>query len=474
VETPATRPHDVRDATPAPAAAAVPEAALLRIRLLGELRVDAATGPLPLPASRRTRALLAYLAATGCAHTRSALCDLLWDGPDDPRAELRWSLTKLRPVVDRPDRRGLQADREQVALCDAAIEVDIAALRGLLGVRAETLATAALEQASGALAGEFLAGLELPGCHRFHQWCMAERETWAALRVALLAGEQAAAANALHMLSWLAQQCNDIGGTREATLRAELMSRGGDDTARCLQLANTGRCLMEVESDLPKARELVASAVELAQAQSLQVIELEWARGLIARWDGDWDGAQRLVRAAVSIARARQDRWREFECLIWLATIEFERGRWDEVRQLGAEVTQVAARVGGGLNAPFGEALRALAAWGAVAPGEPGPASRAALDASLGHLRTLDDKAHLAYVLNQVAALELGAGHAEAAAAAADEALRAASAVRRSTEIATAKALLARAHGATGELAQLAQGELSARARRVVVAAAAP
>ena len=248
------------------------------------------------------------------------------------------------------------------------------------------------------------------------------------------------------------------------------MSRGGDDSARCLQLANTGRCLMEVESDLPKARELIASAVELAQAQSLQVIELEWARGLIARWDGDWDGAQRLLRAAVSIARARQDRWREFECLIWLATIEFERGRWDEVRQLGAEVTQVAARVGGGLNAPFGEALRALAAWGAVAPGDPSPASRAALGASLEHLRSLDDKAHLAYVLNQIAALELGAGHVDAAEAAAGEALQAASAVRRTTEIATAKALLAHAHGATGELASLAAGDLSARARRVVVA----
>ena len=282
------------------------------------------------------------------------------------------------------------------------------------------------------------------------------------------AGLRQTAANGLHMLSWLAQQCNDIGGTREATLRAELMSRGGDDAGRCLQLANTGRCLMEVESDLPRARELIHSATALAQAQSLQVIELEWARGLIARWDGDWDAAQRLVRAAVAMARARQDRWREFECLNWLATIQLERGRWDEVTTLGAEIVAVAARAGDGLTAPFGEALLALAAMAAEAP-TPSVAARRAMDASIAHLRSVDDKAHLAYALNQLAALELSAGRREAAAAAANDALAAAQAVRRATEIATARALLARAAQRVDELDSLAASpELSARARRVL------
>ena len=289
-----------------------------------------------------------------------------------------------------------------------------------------------------------------------------------AVDAAQFAGLRQAAANGLHMLSWLAQQCNDIGGTREATLRAELMSRGGDDSARCLQLANTGRCLMEVEADLPRARELIGSATTLAQAQSLQVIELEWARGLIARWDGDWDAAQRLVRTAVNIARAREDRWREFECLNWLATIQFERGRWDEVDALGAQIAEVAARAGGGLTAPFGEALRALAAWSAEGPS---PATRRALDAGIAHLRSVDDKAHLAYALNQLAALELAAGNRSTAASAATEALAAARAVRRATEIASAQALLARAREAVGELDTLDSSDLSARARLLVAVA---
>src|ERR1700681_4520493 len=72
----------------------------LAIRLLGEIKVDRGAITVALPASKRTRALLGFLAATAKPQPRQALCDLLWDGPDDPRAALRWSLTKLRPLVN--------------------------------------------------------------------------------------------------------------------------------------------------------------------------------------------------------------------------------------------------------------------------------------------------------------------------------------------------------------------------------------
>src|SRR5438270_878183 len=86
----------------------------LSVRLLGELAVVADGAPRVLPASKKTRALLGYLVATRVPHTRQRLCDLLWDGPDDPRAALRWSLTKLRPVVDAAGIVRLNADRERV------------------------------------------------------------------------------------------------------------------------------------------------------------------------------------------------------------------------------------------------------------------------------------------------------------------------------------------------------------------------
>jgi len=40
---------------------------------------------------------------------------MFWSVPDDPRAALRWSLTRLRTLVDGPDRRMIMADRENVA-----------------------------------------------------------------------------------------------------------------------------------------------------------------------------------------------------------------------------------------------------------------------------------------------------------------------------------------------------------------------
>jgi hypothetical protein len=60
----------------------------VQIRLLGELEVVRDGHRLPLPASKRSRALLGYLVATGRPHLRSHLCDPLWDSPDDPRAAL--------------------------------------------------------------------------------------------------------------------------------------------------------------------------------------------------------------------------------------------------------------------------------------------------------------------------------------------------------------------------------------------------
>jgi hypothetical protein len=73
----------------------------LRVSVLGGL--DVAVGGLPLVglASAKARALLAYLAVTGAAHSRSALAGLLWsDLPEETaRTNLRLVLTKLRRAL---------------------------------------------------------------------------------------------------------------------------------------------------------------------------------------------------------------------------------------------------------------------------------------------------------------------------------------------------------------------------------------
>ena len=77
----------------------------LEIRTLGGLAVIRDGESVTLPASRKTRALLAYLAVTARSHRRERLCELFWELPDDPRGALRWSLAKIRPLVDDAVRR---------------------------------------------------------------------------------------------------------------------------------------------------------------------------------------------------------------------------------------------------------------------------------------------------------------------------------------------------------------------------------
>jgi len=74
--------------------------AALALKFLGDLEIARGSERVELPPSRKTRALLAYLALTGRAFRREHLCELLWEIPDDPRGSLRWSLSKLRRLVD--------------------------------------------------------------------------------------------------------------------------------------------------------------------------------------------------------------------------------------------------------------------------------------------------------------------------------------------------------------------------------------
>jgi DNA-binding SARP family transcriptional activator len=161
-------------------------AAPLEIHVLGELEVVRGGKTLPLPASKKTRALLGYLVVVGARpQPRQRLCELFWDGPDDPRAALRWSLTKVRPLVDDTKAARIVADREHVAFESCGAIVDLAWARQ----DAASIASASLESLRSAAAlfrGELLEGLDLPECYRYHEWCVAEREAARQVRGAIL------------------------------------------------------------------------------------------------------------------------------------------------------------------------------------------------------------------------------------------------------------------------------------------------
>lgn len=160
--------------------------ASLQVTLLGPFAIRRDGVPLILPASRKVRALLAYLVLAPHPMTRSHLCELLWDVPNDPRGELRWCLSKIRQMVDEPDRRRVETDGDtiRIDLSDCrldAIEVTRAIRQGIA-----TLAPERLHALSDLFAGDFLEGLEIERSPMFTNWLTSQRRHFRSGQAALL------------------------------------------------------------------------------------------------------------------------------------------------------------------------------------------------------------------------------------------------------------------------------------------------
>jgi DNA-binding SARP family transcriptional activator/TolB-like protein len=158
----------------------------LQVQLLGPVRLLRDGEPVQLPRSRKVLGLLGYLALEGTAQSRARLCDLLWDGPNDPRGELRWCLSKLRALVDDAERpRVVSSGNALVALDLSDVSLDIREIR-----RATEPAVSATtdEQLAAALAlfrGDLLEGMELEGSPELATWLAARRQSYRALRIAI-------------------------------------------------------------------------------------------------------------------------------------------------------------------------------------------------------------------------------------------------------------------------------------------------
>jgi DNA-binding SARP family transcriptional activator/predicted ATPase len=139
-----------------------------------------------LPPSRKTRALLAYLSLQNRLFHREHLCELLWEIPDDPRGSLRWSLSKLRRLVDSNRRKRIVADRDSVRLDAGDLAIDFVELCNLAERGLADSSRANLEDAAHRFRGHFLEGLEFSEFHEFHAWFVAERERAVRARVAIL------------------------------------------------------------------------------------------------------------------------------------------------------------------------------------------------------------------------------------------------------------------------------------------------
>ena len=148
--------------------------ARVKLTLLGGFQAQVGAGaPLVLP-TRKTQALLAYLALPlGQAHSRDKLATLLWgDMPDaQARGNLRHALSRIRKNLPAGVRPGLVLDGPTVALDPSVVEVDVAEFERLVADGRPP----ALEQIGALYRGDLLAGLALTE-RPFEEWLTSERE----------------------------------------------------------------------------------------------------------------------------------------------------------------------------------------------------------------------------------------------------------------------------------------------------------
>lgn len=156
----------------------------LSIRLLGAPQVERDGKLIDIPI-RKSMALLAYLAVTQRAHTRSALSALFWPETDETRGRgaLRYTLSVLNAALGEG---WLRSTREQIALQQSAnlfvdtIQVDVlsARLRAHKHLLRQPCAECVplLDEIIALQRGRFLSGFSLSDSPAFDEWQFYESE----------------------------------------------------------------------------------------------------------------------------------------------------------------------------------------------------------------------------------------------------------------------------------------------------------
>ena len=124
---------------------------------------------------RKTRALLAYLAATDEPQSRQQLIDIFCAEASDPSGVLRSLLSRIRRQL-HPDL--IKVDGTFVSLDERAATVDC---RQFAAISEAAVDRAALAAGLELFRGDFLSGLTLRDAPTFEFWLLAERNRWRTL-----------------------------------------------------------------------------------------------------------------------------------------------------------------------------------------------------------------------------------------------------------------------------------------------------
>ncbi len=148
---------------------------VLAIRLCPALTIEREGEALELPKSRKTRALLAYLLLSERPVPRERLIELFWDVPDDARAALRWSLTKLRPIMNTEEVERLCADRMMVWVEPKQCTIDLFEIRDAARSGFHEASAAQLADWNNSLSSGLLLDADLPDHDDYQAWLVGLR-----------------------------------------------------------------------------------------------------------------------------------------------------------------------------------------------------------------------------------------------------------------------------------------------------------
>ncbi|RTM04133.1 MAG: transcriptional regulator [Hyphomicrobiales bacterium] len=230
----------------------------LSVRLLGQLTIARDGVPVTLPSSRKLRALLAYLALAPHPVSRSRLCELLWDVPNDPRGELRWCLSKLRAALDEPGLHRIETEGDTVALRLGGTSVDAVEAAAAVAEGIETLGLDRLRALAELFAGDFLDSLELDRSPHFGSWLTAQRRRFGACHVAILE----------HIIGLLPRGADEAGAYIDKWLELAPF----DGRAHVALLENLAR-----RGQINAGEEHLATAAELFHSEELDFTPLREA-----------------------------------------------------------------------------------------------------------------------------------------------------------------------------------------------------
>src|SRR5262245_36909786 len=155
----------------------------LQLDLLGGFRARTATGVVLALPTRKTQALLAFLAGpAGQTHPRGKLATLFWGDMEhkQARGNLRQALARLRRSLGDPEI--LKFDGEEVGLDPARVVSDVQRFEAC----AAEGTPEALAEAARLYQGDFLAGLGLQE-PPFEEWLLAQRARLRELALEVLA-----------------------------------------------------------------------------------------------------------------------------------------------------------------------------------------------------------------------------------------------------------------------------------------------